>query len=288
MDYDARRSSLYQPHLAATVFEEPVPHVHDWVCAELSRLAYTPFLHDLKQNARLLAELKLGGFAWMDDFHAPGAQAIALRQERLGKLVLVFSGDEPNFINFATDKHAVKTPWLVGGQVHLGSMQALNGMWERITHSLGSQLDDCVFAGHSMGAALANLAASRVQSSMARLVTIGAPAVGDADFAETLEGMQVDRYVNCCDILCTLPPGRLQYVHAGRLHYIDAEGQLHRDVTSLEGMEPDRRAAHQAYPQATHWVADAAESRELADHAPINYVRAMLPHARESMLAPLN
>jgi hypothetical protein len=50
MDYDAQRSSLYQPHLAATVFEKPVLHVHDWVCAELSRLAYTPFLHDLTQN----------------------------------------------------------------------------------------------------------------------------------------------------------------------------------------------------------------------------------------------
>jgi hypothetical protein len=287
MDYDATRSSVYRPYLAATVFEEPVLHVHDWVCAELSRLAYTPFLHDLKQNARLLTELKIGGFEWVDDFHAPGAQAITLRLKSLGKLVLVFSSLEPNFVEFATDKHAAKTPWLVEGHVHLGSMQTLNGMWERITHSMGSKLDDCVFTGHGMGAALANLAASRVQSTMARLVTIGSPAVGDAAFAETFEGMQVDRYVNCCDIICTLPPGRLGYMHAGRLHYIDAGGQLHRDVPSLETMEHDRLAAHQAYPQATHWVADAAESRELADHAPINYVRAMLPHVRESSMAPL-
>jgi hypothetical protein len=287
MDYDATRSSVYQPHLAATVFEKPVPHVHDWVCAELSRLAYTPFLHDLKQNARLLTELKVGGFEWVDDFHAPGAQAIALRQKRLGKLVLVFSSYEPNFIEFATDKHAAKTPWLAGGHVHLASMQTLNGMWERITHSMGKRLDDCVFTGHGVGAALATLAASRVQSPMARLVTIGSPAVGDAAFAETIAGMQVDRYVNCCDIVCTLPPARLDYVHAGRLHYIDAEGEVHRDLPPLEAMELDRMAAHENYPQATQWIENAAESRELADHAPINYVRAMLPHVRESALAPL-
>jgi hypothetical protein len=287
MDYDATRSSVYQPHLAATVFEEPVPHVHDWVCAELSRLAYTPFLHDLKQNARLLTELKIGGFEWVDDFHAPGAQAIALRLKSMGKLVLVFSGYEPNFIDFATDKHAAQTPWLVDGHVHLASMQTLNGMWERITHSMGNRLDDCVFTGHSMGAALATLAASRVQSSMARLVTIGSPAVGDAAFAATVDGMQVDRYVNCCDIICTLPPPRLGYVHVGRLHYIDAEGEVHRETPPPEVMELDRLAAHENYPLATHWVADAAESRELADHAPINYVRAMLPHVRESSMAPL-
>jgi Lipase (class 3) len=287
MDYDPQRSSLYQPHQAASVFEKPVLHVHDWVCAELSRLAYTPFLHDLKQNARLLTELKVGGFDWVDDFHAPGAQAIALRLSALGKLVLVFSSLEPNFIDFATDKHAAKTRWLVDGHVHLGCMQTLNGMWERIAHSIGNRLDDCVFTGHGMGAALATLAASRVQSPMARLVTIGSPAVGDAAFAETIAGMQVDRYVNCCDIICTLPPARLDYVHAGRLCYIDADGEVHREVPPLEAMELDRIAAHENYPQLTHGLTNVAESRELADHAPINYIRAMLPHERESFFQPL-
>jgi Lipase (class 3) len=286
MDYDARRSSVYQPHLAGTVFEEPVPHVHDWVCAELSRLAYTPFLHDLKQNARLLSELKTGGFEWVDDFHAPGAQAIALRLRTTGKLVLVFATFAPNFIDFATDRHTALTPWLVAGQVHHSSMLLLNGMWERITHSMENRLDDCVFTGHSMGAALATLAASRVQSPMARLVTIGSPAVGDAEFAHTLDEMDVDRYVNCCDVLCTLPQ-RLDYRHAGRMRYIDAAGEVHRDVLPAQAIIEDRNAAHLAYPHDTRWVDDAAESRDLADHAPINYVRAMVPHARESMLQPL-
>lgn len=287
MDYDATQSSLHQPHLAASVFEAPVAHVHDWVCAELSRLAYTPFLHDLTQNARLLSELKTGGFEWVDDFHAPGAQAIALRQRALGKLVLVFSALEHNYIDFATDKQAATTPWLVDGKVHQRSMQTLNGMWERIAHSIANRLDDCVFTGHGMGAALANLAASRVQSPMARLVTIGSPAVGDAAFAQTVAGMQVDRYVNCCDVVCTLPPPRLDYVHAGRLRYIDAEGELHRELPAPEAMELDRIAAHENYFQLAQGLADAAQSRELADHAPINYVRAMMPHVRESFLQPL-
>jgi hypothetical protein len=286
MDYDARRSSVYQPHLAGTVFEAAVPHVHDWVCAELSRLAYTPFMHDLKQNARLLSELKTGGFEWVDDFHAPGAQAIALRLRTTGKLLLVFASLEPNFIDFATDRHTALTPWLVAGQVHQTSMQLLNGMWERITHSMENRLDDCVFTGHGMGAALATLAASRVQSPLARLVTIGSPAVGDAEFARTLIEMNVDRYVNCCDVLCSLPQ-RLDYQHAGAMRYIDADGEVHKETVPPEAIIEDRNAAHLAYPQATKWTEDAAESRDLTDHAPINYVRAMMPHARESMLQPL-
>jgi Lipase (class 3) len=287
MDYDAQRSSLYQPFWAPTVFESAVPHMHDWVCAELSRLAYTPFQHDLKQHARLLSELKIGGFEWMDDFHAPGAQAIALRLKTVDKLVLVFSTLEPNLIDFATDKHAVTTPWFVGGHAHQGCVRILGSMWDRLTHSIGKQLDSCVFTGHGMGAALATLAASRVQSPMARVVTMGSPAVGDADFVQTLEGVQIDRYVNCCDVMCTLPPLRLDYVHAGALLYIDSEGELHRTSPAPEAIDLDRTAAHLAYPQDTKWVKDAAESRELADHAPINYVRAMMPHVRESAFQSL-
>jgi Lipase (class 3) len=287
MNYDAQRSSLYQPYLAPTVFENAVPHMHDWVCAELSRLAYTPYQHDLKQHARLLAELKIGGFEWVDDFHEPGAQAIALRLKTTGKLVLVFSTLGPNLIDFATDKHAANAAWFVGGHAHQGCMKILGSMWDSLTHRLGNRLSECVFTGHGMGAALATLAASRVQSPMARLVTLGSPAVGDADFVQTLEGTQIDRYVNCCDVMCTLPPLRLGYVHAGDLLYIDSEGELHRKSPELEAIDLDRKAAQLTYPQDTKWTKDAAESRELADHAPINYVTAMMPHLRESAFQSL-
>jgi hypothetical protein len=287
MDYDAQRSSLYQPYLSPTVFETAVPHMHDWVCAELSRLAYTPFHRDLKQNARLLAELRIGGFHWIDDFHAPGAQAIALRLLSTGKVVLVFSTLEIKLLDFATDKLAAKAPWFVGGYAHQGCMEILGGMWNRLTRSLGNQLGECVFTGHGAGAALATLAASRVQSPMARLVTTGSPAVGDADFVGTLNGVQTDRYVHCCDVVCSLPPARLGYAHAGDMLYIDSEGDLHRDTPTAQEIDLDRSAARQEYAQDTQWLANAAESRELADHAPINYVRAMMPHMRESAFQSL-
>ncbi len=287
MHYDAQRSSLYQPHYAPTVFEDAVPHMHDWVCAELSRLAYTPFQHDLSQQGRLLSELKIGGFEWLDHFQTPGAQAIALQLTATGKIVVVFSTLALNLIDFATDRLAASAPWFVGGNAHQGCIKMVGDMWERLTHRLGNQLGECVFTGHGMGAALATLAASRVQSPMARLVTTGSPAVGDASFVQTLEGMHIDRYVNCCDVMCALPPARLDYVHAGALLYIDSEGELHRGLPTSEAVELDRSAARQAYAQETKWVKDAAESRELADHAPINYVRAMMPHLRESAFQSL-
>jgi Lipase (class 3) len=287
MDYDAERTSLYLPHLAVTVFEDPIEHMHDWVCAELSRLAYAPFQHDLMQNARLLSELKMGGFEWVDDFHTPGAQAIALRLLASGNLVLVFSGYEPNFVDFATDKHAVKTPWPIGGQVHGACANLWAGMWPSMQHRLGHQMETCIFTGHSMGAALATLAASQTQSRLARLVTIGSPAVGDAAFANTLAGMKMDRYVNCCDIICTLPPVHLGYAHVGAMHYIDSIGQVHAHAPMPEAIAQDQDAARLAYPAETKWLKDAVESRDLADHTPINYVLPMLPFKRESALQDL-
>jgi Lipase (class 3) len=287
MDYDAERTSLYLPHLAATVFDDAAEHAHDWVCAELSRLAYTPFHHDLMQNARLLSELKTGGFEWVDDFHTTGAQAIALRLLANGKLLLVFSGYEPSFVDFATDRHAAKTPWPPGGQVHLGCAKLWADMWPAIQHRLGNQLDACIFTGHSMGAALATLAASQVQSPLARLVTTGSPAVGDAAFATTIAGMEIDRYVNCCDVICTLPPPHLDYVHVGALRYIDSAGEVHTRPPQPEEIFQDQNAARFAYGDETKWLKDATESRDLADHAPINYVLAMLPIERESALQGL-
>lgn len=282
MDYDAERTSLYQPHLAAPVFDEAVAHVHDWVCAELSRLAYTPFQHDLMQNARLLSELKMGGFKWVDDFHTPGAQAIALQLQASGKLVVVFSGCQPHFMDFATDKHNLKTPWKEGGQVHLACAALWADLWPTMQHRLGSELNACIFTGHSQGAALATLAASQVQSPLARLVTIGSPAVGDAAFADSIAGMEIDRYVNCCDVMCTLPPAHLNYVHVGALRYIDSASVVHSRAPFAELIAKDQNAARLNYPNETKWLKDAVESRDLADHAPMNYVLAMLPVARES------
>ena len=63
-----------------------------------------------------------------------------------------------------------------------------------------------VFAGHSLGAAVATLAASMFQGSQPTLVTFGSPRVGDADFVAGLARVTPLRHVECCDIVTRVPP----------------------------------------------------------------------------------
>jgi pimeloyl-ACP methyl ester carboxylesterase len=277
MDYDAQRSSLYQPYLSPSVFSETVLHLDPWVCAELSRLVYTPFEHHLEYNARLQSALQVAGLEWIEYFHDAGTLGFAVRHIPTGTVVLVFRGTEPDLADFATDALTWRTDWPTGGHVHHGFAQALDSVWPQIEHRLGEQLKTCVFTGHSLGAALATLAASRVQSPLARLVTIGSPAVGDAAFVQTLANTEAQRYVNCCDVICTLPPLALGFAHAGAMHYVDANGLNHPVLLSEAAMEQDQRSARVAYLRDTAWRHGSVVLRDLADHAPINYIRALLP-----------
>lgn len=281
LDYDPRRTSLYQPYLEATVFGDTVQHVDAWVCAELSRLVYTPFEHDLAQHARLLSELHLAGFDWIEKFIAGSTQAFAVRLRATGSVVLVFRGTEPDLADFATDVQTWSAPWLmdgtVHGYVHQGFAKALDDVWPDIAHTLGDALQTCIFTGHSLGAALATLAASRVQSPLARLVTIGSPAVGDADFVRTLRDVDIERYVNCCDVVCTMPPAWLGFAPAGTLRYINAAGQLQAVTPDADAMAQDKSDARWDYLHNQAWQVGTVILRDLADHAPMNYIRALMP-----------
>lgn len=92
-------------------------------------------------------------------------------------------------------------------------------------------------AGHSLGAALATLAADRL-GGVRGLYTFGSPAVGDQAFAEDFR-VNAYRYVHHRDIVTRVPPfgwyegeekRRGDYVHVGALKYIDGDGRL-RDHT---------------------------------------------------------
>src|SRR4029079_18351453 len=85
-----------------------------------------------------------------------------------------------------------------------------------------------LITGHSLGAALGTLAASLRNPD--GLVTFGSPKVGDADFCKTLSAVHVTRYMNCCDIVCRVPPGP-GFEHVGALRYIDRSGSIHANAS---------------------------------------------------------
>ena len=130
-----------------------------------------------------------------------------------------------------------------------------------------------LLCGHSLGAALATLFAGLVEPT--DVITIGSPRVGDIDFIDSLPARAMTRIVNCADVVPTLPPGITAYHHVGKLLYIDKDGVLH-DNPETPFVLKDRltgQAAHAARVLAQP-RAQALPARALADHAPVNYLRA--------------
>jgi hypothetical protein len=283
IDYDASRDALYRPALRPTVFVRGMRIADvgiDAVCAELSRLAYTPFESDEAQRRRLIETLEsLGLTSWMGfNAAATGTEAFAAIDEEHGDAFVVFRGTAPGDIkDLATDLNVRPVAWTGGGNVHAGFASAFASVRDQIemwleAHAARTRL---TLAGHSLGAALATLAMARWQAS--RLVTFGCPRVGDERFAATIaDAAAVRRYVGCCDIVCTVPPAGTWYADAGSMRYIDRSGAL-RDALDPAEIAADRAKARREYP-ATYAIRPGnVLVREFADHSPINYVRALLP-----------
>jgi predicted lipase len=128
-----------------------------------------------------------------------------------------------------------------------------------------------MMTGHSLGAAIATLAATR--RPPAQLFTFGSPRVGDREFATSAAVVNVPhaRYVDCADLVARVPPEALGYVHTGTRHYIDRHGKERLTITDAE-IQADRVAAEIEYLREFAFKTGVVPARSLADHAPINYL----------------
>ena len=134
-----------------------------------------------------------------------------------------------------------------GARVHRGFVGALDYVWDDVAacikdfrgddgNGAGDRGRPVWLTGHSLGGALAILAAQRL--AVARipvkgLYTFGAPRAGNSAFAEALDRRlkrRAFRVVNNEDIVTRLPPRLLGYRHAGTVIYFDDKGAMHRGI----------------------------------------------------------
>jgi len=123
-------------------------------------------------------------------------------------------------------------------------------------------------------AAVATLLALGFVVSM--LVTLGSPRVGDGAFAASLAALPHTRIVDCCDLVTQVPPPGLGFKHAGPALYIDHEGGRHASPSD-DFIDADRQLGRKAYLSKYAFRFGTLLARELADHAPVNYLRAFWP-----------
>ncbi len=120
------------------------------------------------------------------------------------------------------------------GTVHKGFHDALDEVWQELHESINLLHADgrtLWFTGHSLGAALATLAAARYGQAEG-VYTFGSPRVGDAAFRDQYPA-PIYRVVNGHDVVTTVPLPPL-YRHIGELWYISSTGALQHNTRNLD------------------------------------------------------
>jgi len=221
IDYDPSRNSLYRPGKADDFFQVSPLSGEAVVCAEIARLAY------VRQPERVVEYLKRADFeplCLVGYERRHGTQLLACGARNLADgrrtVVVTFRGTEPDDpSDLATDANLLLEPCSdqsgrTLGKVHRGFARAIrqgNGQGPLLRdlagrlRSLRSEPLLVLLTGHSLGAALATLAARYLAggelAADLRLYSFGSPRPGDAAFATSMEKVPHARYVNCCDLV---------------------------------------------------------------------------------------
>jgi Lipase (class 3) len=295
--YSPRKMDLFYPARSATFFPAGLPETEAGLCAEMARIAgcrpEPDFQFDRQQIRAVLEPL---GFIcqFFESVENPNGTAthglLALHDdlEPGGSLaVLAFRGtDASDPTDLADDAEFLQREWAQGGLVHCGFAKALEPILPTLRPALDKLRGRVLFTGHSLGAAMATLLATIRRPDF--LYTFGSPRVGNAQFVSTLNSLYNRRFVNCCDIVARIPPesllGEINYAHYGVPYYIDRSGRITENPAN-EDIESDRISASSDYLVEYAWRTGNLALRELADHAPINYVSAVMADASQPKLA---
>jgi hypothetical protein len=278
IEYDASRDALFKPESRETLFESGVQYSTVQLAAEAARLAYLRAEADPSDYAHLTESLSRVGFGVPDLIFDQATNTYAfLSKGDSGATLLSFRGTQPDSaVNIATDLRASTVPWPESaGRVHHGFARALRAVRPKIDECLaksGADRSGLLVTGHSLGAALATLAATIWTPNW--LVTLGSPRVGEEEFIKTVRAANKVRLVDCCDVVTQVPPPIAGYMHLRSFTYLTRDAQrLENPGDSL--VEEDRRVARAEYLERYAWKMKTVAVRDLADHAPINYLRCL-------------
>jgi triacylglycerol lipase len=231
------------------------------------------------------------GFSGFEFLHQAGTQAFLAWTDEV--LLVAFRGTDAGddwLDNLQVT--AIKPPHGTYGKVHKGFFQAFQRVEGSLRTALAGAGSKAVWiTGHSLGGALATVAAAELEALLprAQVVTFGQPRVGFAELKAYVDGAYGGRYhrfVNRRDPV-TRVPFRLSWRHVEHLYHVDSEApdgvsrdrepglmtpaefrQLRRDIRQL-------REARQQAGGSLRQPELKGPVRSLSDHRILNYVRAV-------------
>lgn len=181
-------------------------------CSELARLAYRDTAAAGRTRASFLGEVGLCELGFIDRSgtqclvvgSAPGAAAPFV--------VVAFRGTD-QLRDWLTNVQVVPAAFAHGARVHRGFRRAFGHALRPLRALLAAHPAPLHVCGHSLGGALALLAAPLFGARTVR--TFGAPRAGDAAFAQLLRDIEVAQFATEHDVVPHLPPAAppLQFRH---------------------------------------------------------------------------
>jgi triacylglycerol lipase len=192
------------------------------IMAKFALLAY----QDGKEGKKGANKLGFTGHKFIDN---DGAQVhIAWNDE---SVVIAFRGTEPtSFNDVKADLNAWPDKAMVGGRVHNGFQTEVDNVWPQIEKTMKRHTKKKIYVcGHSLGGAMATIAASRMEMSykIQCLYTFGSPRVGNRTWLKNCK-FEHYRFVNNNDLVTRVPPAFMLYKHHGTLVYINHYGNIRK------------------------------------------------------------
>jgi triacylglycerol lipase len=194
-------------------------------------------------------------------------------------VVVAFRGTQPEqWRDVLADANILLVPWRAGhGHVHAGFKKAFDDIrpvLDPILQPLAAGRT-LWFCGHSLGAALATLAADHYAGTRG-VCTFGSPRVGDPAFAHAfnmkLSGRSL-RYVNDHDVV-THVPLPLGYEHVDLRRFIAPDGTVSRGQSAIPHFFADLMGKPSVLLELVEAFENAAPQRApifLLDHMPKAY-----------------
>ena len=193
--------------------------------AQLSSIAYYNVKEATSQAKRL-------GFTTTEFYQKDGAQAYRFMNKH--DLVIACRGTQPSeFNDIKADLKAVPVIAETVSRVHRGFKAEVDELWPMIIEDINRKANlgkTLWFCGHSLGAGMATIMASRCKyneelNDPVELFTYGSPRVGWKGYCNSLNVVH-HRWRNNNDIVTTVPLAIMGYTHHGTQHYINAYGQV--------------------------------------------------------------
>lgn len=161
-------------------------------------------------------------------FENDGAQCHVVSNNEM--YVWCFRGTEPKeFSDIKADLNAWPDRAQAGGRVHNGFQNETEKVWDKLLKDQIKNLtpnQKFFICGHSLGGAMATVAASRLDNVDA-LFTYGSPRVGTRKFVKAINCVH-HRHVNNNDIVPKVPFAFMGYKHHGTLRYINFYGNIRK------------------------------------------------------------